>query len=336
MYLKKFKLKKEPFATTPDPRFLYLGDMHQNALKRLTAAITRRRGITALFGEPGLGKSTLLRTMLAGMREQVNFAWVFNTTMEPLDLLKFICRDFGFTPKGDSKSDVLLELYSFFIKEYEQNRIPLLIIDEAQNLSNAALEEIRQLSNLETVNQKLLQILLCGQPQLEEKLNQAELVQLKQRISFKASLSRMSLTETAAYIQHRLQVAGAVDNRLFSAEALATIHDMSGGIPRLVNQLCDDALQTAARNGIPQVDARIIRELIDNGDVMRAPAVPVKKADPVVEVAPHKQENTPAPLPTAEPRKKIEKKKVLPKRRIIQTEYDLFEAIDLSELLSVI
>lgn len=336
MYLKKFKLKTEPFATTPDPRFLYLGDMHQKALERLTAAITRRRGITALIGEPGLGKSTLLRTMLTGMRDQVNFAWVFNTTMEPLDLLKFICRDFGFRPKSDSKSDVLLELYAFFIKEYEQNRIPLLIIDEAQNLTTEALEEIRQLSNLETVNRKLVQIILCGQPQLEEKLNQAELVQLKQRISFKATLSRMSLTETAAYIQHRLRIAGAADAGLFSNDALTTIHEMSGGIPRLVNQLCDDALQTAAQNGIPQVHARIIRTLIDNGDVMRAPAMPVKKAEPVVDATTQKQADSPAPQPKTKPRPKIDKKRTLPKRRIIQTEYDLFEAIDLAELLSVI
>jgi type II secretory pathway predicted ATPase ExeA len=332
MYLKKMKIKTEPFATTPDPRFLYLGDMHQKALERLTAAITRRRGITALIGEPGLGKSTLLRTMLTGMREQVNFAWVFNTTMEPLDLLRFICRDFGFTPKGDSKSDVLMELYSFFIREYEQNRIPLLIIDEAQNLNNDALEEIRQLSNLETVNRKLVQIILCGQPQLEEKLNQPDLVQLKQRISFKATLSRLSLTETAAYIQHRLRVAGSSAPALFSKEALMTIHEMSGGIPRLINQLCDDALHSAAQNSIPQVDARIIKELIDNGDVMRAPALPEKKVAPVVES--EKQQATAPAKPKQRPQP--QKKRMLHKRRIIQTEYDLFEAIDLAELLSVI
>lgn len=334
MYLKKFKLKKEPFATTPDPRFLYLGDMHHKALERLTAAITRRRGITALIGEPGLGKSTLLRAMLTGMREQVNFAWVFNTTMEPLDLLRFICRDFGFVPKGSSKSDVLMELYIFFIKEYEQNRIPLLIIDEAQNLKFDAMEEIRQLSNLETINRKLVQIILCGQPQLEHKLNQPELMQLKQRISYKATLTRLSLSETAAYIFHRLRLAGAVEKTLFPKEAITTIHDMSGGIPRLINQLCDDALHSAARNGRPQVDARIIRELIDNGDVMRAPDLAQPKVESSADV--EKQPKKAEPERQKIKKSTTEKKNMVPKRRIIQTEYDLFEAIDLSELLSVI
>ena len=190
MYSKYFKIKQEPFSTTPDPQFLYRSAMHQEALERLIASVSMRRGINAIIAEPGLGKSTLIRMMLSGLQDSVNFAWVFNTTMEAADLLKFIARDFGFTPKSEQKSELLLELYSFFIQEHEDGHIPLLIIDEAQNLCAEALEEIRQLSNLETVNRKLVQIILSGQPQLNAMLQKPELQQLNQRISLKAALGR--------------------------------------------------------------------------------------------------------------------------------------------------
>lgn len=331
MYLKQFKLKEEPFTTTPDPRFLYHSEMHEKALDRLKVAITNRRGITALIGEPGLGKSTLLRTVLSGLQESMNFAWVFNTTMAPIDLLKFICRDFGFTPKSDNKSDLLMELYAFFVREYEQNRFPLLIIDEAQNLSCDALEEIRQLSNLETVNKKLVQIILCGQPQLEINLERPEMVQLRQRISYKAKLSRLTFDETVAYIRFRLSVAGAPEVGLFTQNALKEIFETSGGIPRLINHLCDDALQIAAKNGTSRVETKIIRTLVDSGDIMRAPSL--KSFD-------IKEEKKPVIIRAAKQAleaKTIKKPKSTHTRRhTIETEYDLFEAIDLAELLTVI
>ncbi len=151
MYIKYFKLKEEPFSTTPDPRFLYKSEIHQEALDRLMTGITNKRGINAIVAEPGLGKSTLIRTLLNGLTKRVRFAWVFNTTMESKELLKFICRDFGLKLKSDEMSGIFMELYTFLIKEYERNNIPLLIIDEAQNLKPHVLEEIRQLSNLETM-----------------------------------------------------------------------------------------------------------------------------------------------------------------------------------------
>ena len=163
MYLKHFKLNEEPFGSTHDPRFLYRSDIHQDALDRLVTSVSMMRGINAIIGEPGLGKSLLIRTLVSGLNKSVNFAWVFNTTLNSRELIKYICRDFGFTPKGDDLSDLLLELYSFLIKEYEAGKTNVLIVDEAQNLKPSVLEEIRQLSNIETTKRKLLQVILSGQ-----------------------------------------------------------------------------------------------------------------------------------------------------------------------------
>lgn len=329
MYCRFYKIKHEPFATTADPNFLFASATHKKALDRLLMTVTKRRGITAIIGEPGLGKSTLLRAMLSRLEQSVNFAWVFNTTMEPSELLKYICRDFGFSPKSDHKSDLLIELYTFFVREFEQNRLPLLIIDEAQNLTMEGLEEIRQLSNLETVNDKLLQIILCGQAQLASKLALPEMIQLKQRINFTAVLSRLTYEETIAYIRHRLTVAGAEDTALFSDAALQQIYEFSGGIPRLINQLCDDALQTAAQHGAPQVDRTIIHQLLRNGSVMKVPLPEMGIVSQPV--------SQPAKKPIEQKPVQKSRKAILSRqRRIIETKYDFFEAIDLSELLSLI
>ncbi|MDZ7723099.1 MAG: AAA family ATPase [candidate division KSB1 bacterium] len=138
MYFEYFKIKKEPFSATPDPRFLYRSPRHQEALERLNAAVSMRRGVTALVGEPGLGKSTLIRTMLSDLKEQVHFAWLFNTTLNSTELLRYICRDFGLEPRGDDKGQVLMELYTFLIDKYKNGINCVLIIDEAQNLSRGS------------------------------------------------------------------------------------------------------------------------------------------------------------------------------------------------------
>ncbi len=329
MYSKYFKIKQEPFSTTPDPRFLYRSAMHQEALERLIAAVTMRRGINAIIAEPGLGKSTLIRTMLSGLQETVNFAWVFNTTMEATDLLKFICRDFGFTPKSEHKSELLLELYSFFIQEHEQGRIPLLIIDEAQNLSVEALEEIRQLSNLETVNRKLVQIILSGQPQLNATLQQPDLVQLNQRISLKATLGRFELQDTIDYIRFRLAVVGVQESELFTDGAYKAIQDISGGIPRLINQICDNGILSASKQKRKKIDAVMIHDLLEKGAVMRAPAPPVIKP-----VEPEPKTKPVARAQKSERPKPVTKQSL--RTRVINDKSDLFEAIDISELITVI
>ena len=271
MYLKHFHLREEPFAATPDPRFLYKSPVHQEALDRIMTSVASRRGINAIIGEPGLGKSMLIRTLLKGFNESVRFAWIFNTTMNSRELLRYICRDFGFKPKGTDLGDLLIELYTFLICEYEQGRFTLLIIDEAQNLKVEVLEEIRQLSNLETASRKLLQVILSGQPQLDLYLNDPALIQLKQRISLKATLHRLNDTDTAAYIRHRLKVAGLRKQEIFSAAGMRMVFEISDGIPRLINQVCDNALMAAAAQKLKQIDAALVLDLVNQNKVMSAP-----------------------------------------------------------------
>ena len=273
MYLKYYKLDEEPFATTPDPKFLYRSEVHQEALDRLMTAVSMRRGINAIIGEPGLGKSLLIRTLLKGFQDTVRFAWVFNTTMNSRELLRYICADFGFTPKNNDMSDMLMELYTFLIKEHENGKISLLIIDEAQNLKPQVLEEIRQLSNLETVRKKLLQVILSGQPQLDANLQHPDLHQLRQRICLKAILSRLSVDDTKKFIQHRLMIAGA-KREIFSQAALQAVYEISGGIPRLINQVCDNALMIGAKRKIKQVDSVLVTELLEKNIVTPADPMP--------------------------------------------------------------
>lgn len=275
MYLKHFKLQEEPFSTTPDPKFLYKSELHIEALDRLTTSVNMRRGINAIIGEPGLGKSTLIRTMLKGLQKSVQFAWVFNTTLNARDLVKYICLDFGLQPKGSDVSELLIELYTFLIRSHEQGKVSLLIIDEAQNLAPAVLEEIRQLSNLETLSKKLLQVILSGQPALDAHLELPELRQLKQRISLKAVLKRLGLGDTKNYIRHRLQVAGSPREDLFSEAAMDIVHKISDGVPRLINQVCDNALLSAYKRGLVQVDSILVMELLEKRIVMSAGAAPV-------------------------------------------------------------
>lgn len=269
MYLKNFHLEKEPFASTPDPQFLYRSPIHQEALERLTAAVTMRRGVNAITAEPGLGKTTLIRTLLEEFQDNIHFAWLFNTTLSSIDLLKYICRDFGFSPTGKDKSDVLMELYTFLIREYKKDKNCLIIIDEAQNLQPSVLEEIRLLSNLETANSKLVQIILSGQPQLDEYLDLPKLVQLKQRISQKATLARLDAEESEKYIQHRLAIAGG-GGSIFTDAALSSIHEIADGIPRLLNQVCENAMMLAAKREMTEIDAVLIRELVERELVIQA------------------------------------------------------------------
>jgi general secretion pathway protein A len=289
MYLDFFNLRVEPFSTTPDPQFLFKSHVHQEALDRLVAAVTMRRGINAIIGEPGLGKSMLIRTLLQGFTNQVRFAWVFNTNLNSRELIKYICRDFGFTPKGDDLSDLLMELYEFLIRSYQEDIVTILIVDEAQNLKFEALEEIRQLSNLETARNKLLQIILSGQPQLDAYLEEPALHQLKQRISLKATLQRLNETDTRDYILHRMQVAGSRGQDIFTAAAIKKIHEISDGVPRLINQACDNALLSAWQQKIKSIDAILVQELLEqhkvtsaHGRVQTQP-VPEPAPRPVVE-----------------------------------------------------
>jgi general secretion pathway protein A len=301
MYLDYFNLRQEPFSATPDPRFLFKSAMHQEALDRLVTAVSMRRGINAIIGEPGLGKSLLIRTTLQGFSDHVRFAWIFNTSMNSRELVKYICRDFGFTPKGDDLGDLLMELYTYLIKAHEDGFYSLLIIDEAQNLKTEVLEEIRQLSNLETSRSKLLQVILSGQPQLDAHLDDPALHQLKQRISLKAVLGRLDVESTKAYIAHRLTVAGNHAQKLFTEAALNSIYEISGGIPRLINQACDNALLCGWLNKVKTIDAVLIRELVETNKVTSAQPLqrPVVTPVPSASVSP-RQEAVVLAQPTVE------------------------------------
>ncbi len=279
MYTKFYGLEEEPFSTTPNPKYLYKSKMHQSALDRLLMAVSERRGINAIIGEPGLGKSTLIRTLLNGFSSNVHYAWIFNTTLDSRELLKYICRDFGFSPQGKDQSDLLMELYAYLIEAYEQGKYTLLIIDEAQNLDLNVLEQIRQLSNLETSRRKLLQVILSGQPRLDQHLDHPKLFQLKQRISFKAWLHRLDKTDTMDYIQFRLYQAGAKKEDLFSKAAMELIYDMSDGVPRIINQICENALMAGEEHQEKQIQSSIIQDLLQDGKITPAKAAVDKVQD---------------------------------------------------------
>jgi general secretion pathway protein A len=312
MYLDYFNLRQEPFSTTPDPRFLFKSAMHQEALDRLVTAVSLRRGINAIIGEPGLGKSLLIRTTLQGFSDRVRFAWIFNTSMNSRELVKYICRDFGFTPKGDDLGDLLMELYTYLIKAHEEGFYSILIIDEAQNLKIEVLEEIRQLSNLETSRSKLLQVILSGQTQLDAHLDDPALHQLKQRISLKAVLGRLDAESCKAYIAHRLAVAGSHSQKLFSEAALNSIFEISGGIPRLINQVCDNALLSGWQNKVKTIDAVLVRELVETNKV--TPASPLRQtvvSPQTCATASPRQEPVPVVRPAVEPIKQEKQEQLL-------------------------
>jgi general secretion pathway protein A len=331
MYLKYYDLKEEPFGTTPDPRFLYPSSIHQEALERLVTTVSLRRGICALIAEPGLGKSTLIRTMLSGFNNNVHFAWVFNTSMDGRELLRYICRDFGLKPKGNDLSELLIELYTFLIKEYENGNNCILIIDEAQNLKPDVLEQVRQLSNLETVRKKLLQVVLSGQQQLDAYLRLPELYQLNQRISLKATLSRLGLEETKNYIRHRLSVAGAKRKDIFTEAALMTCHEIADGVPRLINQVCDNALMVGAKNKVKQIDSVLVTELLEKNKVTAAiPVTPlvreIQKATAVKISAPSRV--TAEPIAVNIPTKSQSD----PNHHMVVVDAEAFDSLDLGVL----
>ncbi len=328
MYLSKYNLNEEPFSTSPDPKYLYNSSVHQEALERLVTSVSMRRGINAIIGEPGLGKSTLIRTMLHGFQNSVNYAWVFNTTLNSREIYRYICRDFGFTPKSEDLGDLLIELYTFFVKEYESGRTAVLIIDEAQNLKPQVLEEIRQLSNLETVNKKLVQIILSGQPQLDAYLDHPSLHQLKQRICLKAVLTRLGLDDTKKYIRHRLTLAGAARDDIFTDAAQNAIYDITDGVPRLINQVCDNALMETLHTNVDQVDSILIAELVEKGLITLASNAKYKPAQLF-------EENTVVEHTAVKPKSAKNKKAKSNSNltfEMMEASIGQFDGVDLSEL----
>ena len=246
MYKEFFGLRANPFNVNPDPRYLFLTRHTEEALACLTYGIQSRKGFVLLTGEVGTGKTTLINKLLEWLRlQQVATAFVFNSRMNVPQFLDYMMTDFGIPCDSRSKSQILLRLYNWLLDRYRAGETAVLIVDEAQNLSDEVLEEIRMLTNLETFTEKLLQIVLVGQPELEQKLKQPQLRQLRQRLTLRAKTHPLSLEETKAYILQRLRIAGSNGQQIFDPEALVAVHRFSNGIPRVVNLVCEHCLVSA-------------------------------------------------------------------------------------------
>ncbi len=244
MYESFYGLQERPFDLVPDPRFLYLTGHQREALSNLQYGLTTPRGVTLLLGEAGTGKTTLLRTVLSGLSDSsIKHVILSNPTLTRAEFYEFLAEGFGLGMKnGPSKTRFLLALRSLLEDEAAAGSTPALVIDEAQSLPYELLEEVRLLSNLETTTAKLLNVVLAGQPELAERLNETSLRQLKQRVSLRCQLSSMTLQETAAYISGRIRIAGGHPERVFTRDAITRVYEASGGLPRTVNVVCDNAL----------------------------------------------------------------------------------------------
>jgi general secretion pathway protein A len=239
MYLDYYGLKELPFNITPDPRFLFFSAQHREAFDHLLYGIENRRGFIELTGEVGLGKTTLCRAVLANLPKKVHTAMVLNPTVSGTQLLRAILNDFGFRYKGRDRLFYLDQLNAFLLSQIQDGNNVAVIIDEAQDLMPEVMEQVRLLSNLETDQHKLMQIVLVGQPELHKRLEQNELRQLKQRIMIRCNLLPLTEDETGQYLAHRLRVAGAEPRVGFDREAVELIYNYAKGIPRLTNALCD-------------------------------------------------------------------------------------------------
>ncbi|MGP8032716.1 MAG: AAA family ATPase [Steroidobacteraceae bacterium] len=248
MYLELFKLKELPFRLSPDPQFLYLSKQHARAKAYMESTIWFTDGFVVISGEIGSGKTTLIESFLKEVPTDVVVAQINQTQVTATDFLQAVLVQFGFSPFKMRKSELLSTLNSFLIEQHAAGRKVLLIVDEAQNLSPRVLEEIRLLSGVETTKEKVLRIILAGQPELNETLNAPRLEQLTQRVRLRFHLATLSETESRAYIEHRLEVAGGGDREIFAANTFHEIYRYTGGVPRLINTLCDTAMTAAYTN----------------------------------------------------------------------------------------
>jgi general secretion pathway protein A len=276
MYKRFYNLQRNPFEITPDPSFLFPTTRHNEALASLYYGVTAHRGFVVLTGEVGTGKTLILRSLLGLLqRRDVAFALIFNPTLSPLEFMRYIARDFGLSVGDKAKDELIHVLNGFLLQRHQKGLTTILVVDEAHHLSPEILEEIRLLTNLETSQQKLLQIVLAGQPELDQKLDSHELRQLKQRVALRCHLDPLSVSETKEYIRRRLQIAGAIGAvQIFSGPAIEAVFNHSRGIPRLINTICENALLS----GYAKHAATITSEIID--DVARELRLGVVAPDP--------------------------------------------------------
>jgi type II secretory pathway predicted ATPase ExeA len=263
MYLELFKLHELPFRLSPDPQFLYLSKQHARAKAYMESTIWFTDGFVIITGEIGAGKTTLIETFLKELQSDVVVAQINQTQLSPTAFLQTVLVQFGFTPFDMKKPEVLATLNQFLTEQHLAGRKVLLIIDEAQNLSYRVLEEVRMLSGIETTKEKVLRIILAGQPELNEKLNSKDLIQLVQRVRLRFHLSALTTAETAAYIDHRLEVAGSQGRRIFDEDTYPLIYKYAGGVPRLVNTLCDTSMMAAFGRDSNMVTVQDVKAAIE-------------------------------------------------------------------------
>ena len=261
MYKSFYGLKENPFNVNPDPRFLYLTKKIEEALSGLIYGIQTRKGFITLTGEVGTGKTMLLNRLLGALRTQrTKTAFLFNSRINTNQLFDFVLAEFEIPCSSNSKSQQLMRLNSWLLERYRSGETVALTVDEAQNLTFPVLEEIRMLTNLETSTDKLLQIVLSGQPELEEKIKLPELRQLRQRIMLRCQTSPLSKEETVEYIRERLRIAGASEQAgpIFSPKAVEAIHVYSSGIPRVINLLCEHSLITGYAEHMRPIEVEVV------------------------------------------------------------------------------
>jgi general secretion pathway protein A len=265
MYKAFYNLQRNPFEISPDPSFLFPTKRHNEALAALYYGVRRHKGFVVMTGEVGTGKTLLVRCLLQLLnRNDVSYAYIFNSRLSPLEFLQYVAGDFGLPASGKNKSELLMELSNFLIARHVKKLTTVLVVDEAHHVSAEVLEEIRLLTNLETTQEKLLQILLVGQPELDEKLDSVELRQLKQRIALRSQLEALSLDETRGYIHRRLELAGATAEAaqlLFAEPAIERIYRHSRGIPRLINTVSENALISSFAQQLRSVSPTIVDDV---------------------------------------------------------------------------
>lgn len=282
MYKSFYNLERNPFEITPDPTFLYLTKHHNEALAALYYGVRWRKGFVVLTGQVGTGKTLLLRCLLQLLKESkdVAYAYVFNSRLSPTEFLQYIVKDFGLPAEGKNKGELLFDLCNFVVTRSLNELTTVIIVDEAHHLSAEALEEVRLLTNLETTQYKLLQIVLVGQPELDEKLDSVILTPLKQRIAVRSHLQPLDAEETKGYIERRLQLVGANSHAeaLFPSATIAAVYRHSRGIPRLINTICENALISAYAKQMPSVTPRIIDDVAADFRLNAIPRPEIKES----------------------------------------------------------